>query len=136
MKVPSTSSRRPLRMDMTPLIDMVFNLVIFFLVASHFSSESETAVELPTATTSSVDEEDPRRLVITITENEQLHVKDRLIDLPELKDLVKDELDRHGPEFAVQIRSDRRVPYRAVAPLLLECSRIGVQRFGFKTAGE
>ena len=121
---------------MTPLIDMVFNLVIFFLVASHFSSESETPVELPTATTSNVDEEDPRRLVITITENEQLHVKDQLIDLTELKDLVQDELDRHGPEFAVQIRSDRRVPYRAVAPLLMECSRIGVQRFGFKTAGE
>ncbi len=136
MRVPSTSSRRPLRMDMTPLIDMVFNLVIFFLVASHFASETDIPLELPQASTSKADEEDPRRLVITITEDEQLHIADKSIDLPQLKDLVKDELDRHGPEFAVQIRSDRRVPYRAVEPLLMECSRIGVQRFGFKTAGE
>ena len=123
-------------MDMTPLIDMVFNLVIFFLVASHFSSEAETPVELPQASTSNADAEDPRRLVITITEDEQLHVKEHLIDLPQLTDLVAVELDRHGPEFAVQIRSDRRVPYRTVEPLLKECSRLGVTKFGFKTTGE
>ena len=121
---------------MTPLIDMVFNLVIFFLVASHFSSEAETPVELPTASTSNADAEDPRRLVVTITEDEQLHVKEQLVEMPLLIDLVRDELDRHGPEFAVQIRSDRRVPYRAVEPLLMECSRLGVTKFGFKTAGE
>ena len=123
-------------MDMTPLIDMVFNLVIFFLVASHFSNEAETAVELPQASTSKADAEDPRRLVVTITEDERLHVKGRLIELPQLTDLVKVELERHGPEFAVQIRSDRRVPYRTVEPLLIACSRIGVTRFAFKTAGE
>lgn len=136
MRVPSTTFRRPMRMDMTPLIDMVFNLVVFFLVASHFSNETDIPLELPTASTSKTDDEDPRRLVITITEDEQLHLADKSIDLPHLQDLVKDELDRHGPEFAVQIRSDRRVPYRAVEPLLLECLRIGVTRFGFKTAGE
>ncbi len=123
-------------MDMTPLIDMVFNLVIFFLVASHFSNEAETPVELPQASTSHADEEDPRRLIVTITEDERWHVKEHVIELPELSDLVQGELDRQGPEFAVQIRSDRRVPYRAVEPLLKECSRLGVKRFAFKTAGE
>lgn len=121
---------------MTPLIDMVFNLVVFFLVASHFSSETETSVELPQASTSKDDAEDPRRLVITITDQEQLFVKEHAIDLPKLTDLVREELDRNGPEFIVQIRSDRRVPYRVVEPLLLTCSRIGVKKFGFKTAAE
>ncbi len=121
---------------MTPLIDMVFNLVVFFLVASHFSNESETPVELPRAATSKADAEDPRRLVITINDQEQLFVKDQAIDLPELTDLVRKELDRNGPEFIVQIRSDRRVPYRTVEPLLLTCSQIGVKKFGFKTAAE
>ena len=121
---------------MTPLIDMVFNLVVFFLVASHFSNEAETPVELPRAATSKTDAEDPRRLVITITEKEQLFVKEQVIELPDLTDLVRSELDRNGPEFIVQIRSDRRVPYRAVEPLLLACSQIGVKKFGFKTAGE
>ncbi len=121
---------------MTPLIDMVFNLVVFFLVASHFSNEAETPVELPRAATSKTDAEDPRRLVITITEKEQLFVKEQVIELPDLTDLVRSELDRNGPEFIVQIRSDRRVPYRAVEPLLLACSQIGVKKFGFKTTGE
>ena len=121
---------------MTPLIDMVFNLVIFFLVASHFSNEAETPVELPTASTSNADAEDPHRLIVTITEQERLYVKDQPVELPQLTDLVRDELDRHGPEFAVQIRSDRRVPFSTVEPLLLECSRLWVTKFGFKTAGD
>lgn len=136
MRAPSTISRRAMRMDMTPLIDMVFNLVVFFLVASHFSNESDMPLELPRAPTSKADAEDPRRLVITINDQEQLFVKDQAIDLPELTDLVRKELDRNGPEFIVQIRSDRRVPYRTVEPLLLTCSQIGVKKFGFKTAAE
>ncbi|MFO1005290.1 MAG: biopolymer transporter ExbD [Planctomycetaceae bacterium] len=125
-----------MRMDLTPMIDMVFNLVVFFLVASHFSNEAETPVELPRAETSKADEDDPHRLVITITESEQVFIKEHAIELPELIDLVRKELDRNGPDFIVQIRSDRRVPYRAVEPLLLTCSQIGVKKFGFKTAGE
>jgi biopolymer transport protein ExbD len=136
VRLPSKQYRRPLRMDMTPLIDMVFNLVVFFLISSHYANETDIPVELPRATTSKSDEEDPRRLVVTITNDEELHIADQSIDLPQLKELVRDELDRHGPEFAVQIRSDRRVPYHAVEPLLMECSRLGVKRFGFKTAGE
>ncbi len=120
---------------MTPLIDMVFNLVVFFLVASHFANETDIPVELPRAVTSTDDADDPRRLVVTITEHEQLYIADQSINLPQLQDLVRDELDRHGPELTVQIRSDRRVPYRAVEPLLMLCSRLGVTRFGFKTEG-
>ena len=137
MRVHSTISRRPLRMDITPLIDMVFNLVIFFLVASHFSSsEAQAPVELPKATTSTDDHEDPRRLIVTVTAEERLFVGTQAIDLPELTDLVKTEFERHGPEFTVQVRSDRRVPYRAVEPILLACSRLGVKKFGFKTEGQ
>ena len=137
MRVPSTGHRRPMRMDLTPMIDTVFNLVIFFLVASHFSSNENLApVELPKATTSQDDPEDPSRMIVTITANETLYVGERAIELPELTDLVKSEFERQGPEFAVQIRSDRRVPYRVVEPLLLACSRLGITKFGFKTGAE
>lgn len=137
MRVPSTIARRPLRMDITPLIDMVFNLVIFFLVASHFSSsETQAPVELPKATTSSEDPEDPRRLIVTITAEEKLFVGTQAIELPDLTDLVRSDFERHGPEFSVQVRSDRRVPYRVVEPILLACSRLGVTKFGFKTEGK
>lgn len=134
MRVLSTGHRRPMRMDLTPMIDTVFNLVIFFLVASHFSNEEAQApVELPKASSSETDNEDPRRLIVTITADEKLHVGSQELELPALTDLVKTEFERQGPEFSVQVRSDRRVPYHAVEPVLLACSRIGVTKFGFKT---
>lgn len=134
MRVPSTSQRRAMRMDLTPLIDTVFNLVIFFLVASHFSNETDVAVELPKASSSEDDDEDPLRLVITITEDETLRVKNRVLERHELLELAQEEFERSGPEMVVQIRSDRRVPYRAIEPILVACSRLGITRFGFNTA--
>lgn len=126
-----------MRMDNTPMIDVVFNLVIFFLVASHFSTNEALApVELPVAGSSREDEEDPRRLIVTITEDETLYIGDQPVTLEELKVRVQNDLSAQGPEFAVQVRADRRVPYRAVEPLLIACAEAGVTRFGVKTAGQ
>lgn len=60
MRVPTRRRDTGLKFDITPLIDIVFNLVIFFLVATHFvSSEARETVDLPAA--SSTDQRPPPR---------------------------------------------------------------------------
>lgn len=69
MRLPTQYNQRtPLRFNITPLIDVVFLLIIFFLVASHFvRSEQAEAVELPSATGAQQDDEQiQHRLTITI----------------------------------------------------------------------
>ncbi|MEQ9410598.1 MAG: biopolymer transporter ExbD [Fuerstiella sp.] len=69
MRLPTQYTQRtPLRFNITPLIDVVFLLIIFFLVASHFvRSEQAEAVELPDATAGEPDDgEALSRLTITI----------------------------------------------------------------------
>ncbi len=133
MRVRIPRPSRPMRMDLTPMIDVVFNLVIFFLVASHFSNESQKPVDLPKATTSKEDEEDPRRLIVTIAADETLYIGEQIVTLVELRAQVREDLAKHGSEFAVQVRADRKVPYRAVEPILVACAEEGVVKFGFKT---
>ena len=69
MKVPVRPRQFGLSFNITPLIDIVFLLVIFFLIASHVArSESQEPVALPTATQKQDDVESlPDRLVVTIT---------------------------------------------------------------------
>ena len=68
MRVPTQRERSGLRVNITPLIDVVFLLIIFFLVASHFiRSETREPVNLPEATQGEDEEsENPRRLVVTV----------------------------------------------------------------------
>ena len=128
MRIPVRSQKRGLRFNITPLIDVVFLLIIFFLVASHFvRNEKLEAVELPAATQSEADREDsPRRLVVTITSNERLVVAGREVDLPELEQMILAGRERGQGRFEVRIRGDRAVPYRLIESILLACAKAGV----------
>lgn len=77
MRLPTQYSQRtPLKFNITPLIDVVFLLIIFFLVASHFvRSEQAEAVVLPEATAGKPDNEQaPHRLTITIGQDGSLFI--------------------------------------------------------------
>ncbi len=121
--------------NVTPLIDVVMLLIIFFLVSSHFvRSESLETIELPEATHSEeAKQQVPRRLVVTITADGLLHVAGRTVDVVEVEQMLlagrDEEVDANDLE--VHIRADRSVPYRVVRPIVLSCVRAGVTRFQF-----
>jgi len=131
MKLP-TRSRGGLAFNLTPLIDIVFNIMIFFLLTAHFTRSAERdAVDLPTATETSDDEQAVRRLVITIHEDGKLHLAGEAVSAEGVEAALI-QLLSDDRKVQVQIRSDKYVPYGTVEPLLLMCARHGVQDVGFK----
>ena len=69
MKLPARS-RSGLQFNLTPLIDIVFNIMIFFLLTAHFTRSAESEpVDLPSATQVSDQLDAPRRLVVTVHED-------------------------------------------------------------------
>jgi biopolymer transport protein ExbD len=133
MRIPTRGRQHGLRFNITPLIDVVFLLIIFFLAATHFvRSETFEPVELPEAVKAAEEEdEQPRRLVVTITADQKLHVGAREVDLPAVENMVLAGSERDAADFEVRIRADRNVPYRAVEPIMLSCARSGVTRVKF-----
>ena len=66
MKIPRQARSRGLQFNITPLIDIVFLLVIFFLVATHFaSSEVREPIDLPETSETDERPQPPRRLTIS-----------------------------------------------------------------------
>ncbi|MCA9024230.1 MAG: biopolymer transporter ExbD [Planctomycetaceae bacterium] len=132
MKIPQRERPPGIRFNITPLIDVVFLLVIFFLVTAHFAqNEQVAAVELPQATQVDDTAEVPRRLIVSVTREGQLFVKGRPVDMDELEHLL--EMEPHGrtADYEVRIRSDQLTPYARVEPILLACLRAGVTNVGF-----
>lgn len=133
MKAPTVNRRQSVGFNVTSLIDIVFLLVIFFLVASHVArSDAVEPVELPEASqVQHDDEQTPQRLVVTVMFDRTLHVSGRAVSLAELEQLILTAKHESKTPFEVRIRSDRNATYAEVEPILLACARLGVNQVGF-----
>ncbi len=139
MKIPTRPRQRGLRFNITPLIDIIFLLIIFFLAASHLvRSESLEPVDLPKATQSAEDEERvPRRLVVTVTVDRKLHVAGRVVEIGQVEQMILAGRDEHNlNNFEVRIRCDKNVEYRHIEPVMLACAQTRVVRIGFAVLPE
>jgi biopolymer transport protein ExbD len=114
---------------MTSLIDVVFLLLIFFLVATNFSRrETDHAVILPNSEAGTVDAKVPARLVINIREQGVVVVNSRILDGDAALRKTVAEFVAAQPGRPAVIRADARVPYRNVMRVFGICRAGGVAR--------
>lgn len=109
---------------MTPMIDVVFLLIIFFLVSSHLSrQESQLELELPVAASSQedMDQETPR-LTVNVKPDGTLWLAGRPVDRQQLQQRFAEARDSKGENIEVRIRGSRSVPYSTVEPIMLACT--------------
>jgi len=138
MRVPVRAASQGLGFNMTPMIDIVFLLIIFFLVSSHLArQEVQIPIDLPTAREGEKpDESDARRVVINVLGEDDprgtIMVGGRRMrpDAGELAEMIRES--RRGEEpLEVRIRCDRKAPYRDVEPILLACAEAHVWKVTF-----
>ncbi len=128
MKIPTRASTIDASINMTPMIDVVFQLIIFFLVTSHFAKqEAHMPLPLPAADSSEAAKSDEApRLVINVTGDGTLLFSGRSLTAAELQQRLSERIGELGKDVEVRIRADRSVPYRDIEPVLLACARVGI----------
>ncbi len=127
MKIPTRERKGGLQFNITPMIDVVFLLIIFFLVASHFvRSEHAEAVDLAEAT----QEEDKNPLalplVVTIQADRSLKVRGDGVDHAQIDQLILAGKIEQKDRFEVHVRADKTVPFEVIEPIMLACACAGV----------
>ncbi len=90
--------------NLTPLIDMVFILLIFFVVTSSFVKESGIEVNRPSA--KSAERQERGNIIISITKQGEIWIDRRRINISALRANVE-RLHAENPEGSVIIASDR-----------------------------
>lgn len=111
---------------MTPMIDVVFLLIIFFLVSSHLARQDALELDLPVAESARQDDLEVKKLTINVLEDGTLMMGG--IELPpeQIETRVRGELDRQGKSIAVRIRGSRNAPFGNVEPIMVACAKAGV----------
>lgn len=113
--------------DLTPVIDVVFLLLIFFLVATTFhQSEREMQITLPESRSGGPIALSLRELVVNVTADGAYIVAGRTIDEEALCAIVRERV-ASNPDQKVTIRGDRTASYGAVARALDLCKHAGVR---------
>ncbi len=132
MRTVSLRERSEIAFNMTPMIDVTFLLIIFFLISSHLAQqEVQMELELPAAETGSEAIDESRLIVVNVLPGGTIMTDGKLVDAEELRRIFEFERRQAGAELDVRIRSDRHVPYRAVEPIMIAAARAGVWHVTF-----
>lgn len=118
-----------MQMDMTPMIDIAFQLIIFFMTVSQMTQANQERLQLPKQKGS--EEQRPRTLVVNVTEEGELRVSAKAITLAGIISRVNDELVRVGDDpdrLHVVIRADERGASRGVNELVTALGKLRITR--------
>ena len=121
-------------LSLTPLIDMVFLLLIFFLVASRFEEqERELQVNLPDASEARPLVAPPRELFINIDRNGQYFVTGKVVGIEELLDICMRRYDDNPRNASAVIRADRDCRWQPIVAAINVCKKARIQNYRVTT---
>jgi len=120
--------------DMAPMIDMVFLLLIFFMVASVVVTE-KIDISLPESQAAKVPEDIKGRVVLSVDANDQIYFGMVPVTIDELKEIIAAELDL-DPNLRLMIRADERVEYKTSKDIMIACGEVGATDLIYATFEE
>lgn len=116
---------------LSPMIDMIFLLLVFFIVSSLNMVEVKTIpIKLPVAENSVITNQNP--FTVTIKKDGTLYLEDQPMDR---KNLIKQAAvhQKNDENFSVLIRGEADVNYKLVIQLMDDFKGAGITRFGLAT---
>lgn len=123
----------PLEINLTPLIDVVFLLLIFFMVSTSFRLETQLNVELPAAASTSARAVDP--MVISISRDRIHAIDDSVLlknDPISIESGILQAIQSLSPDEIV-LMADANTPHQSVVTVLDILSRAEVKNVQIKT---
>ena len=136
MKFAHTQQAEPESVPMAPLIDIVFLMLVYFMVTSVYSTmESEIDIMLPTSSTAELDERMQGEIFINLREDGQIVLNGHQVNLEELQEIL-DRVSEHFPGGSVIIRGDRKAELGRAIAILDTCRNADIQNISFAALQE
>lgn len=126
--------RDDIELNITPLIDVVFLLLIFFMVSTTFEKQSKLKVELPEASSEAVKQE-ANTVVIGIDAKGQFYINDRQLVNSQIDTLKMALMKTVGDKKDVPLvlKADAKTPHQSVVVAMDAASQLGLTRLSIAT---
>jgi biopolymer transport protein ExbD len=130
MEMRSGRKKRSLVINITSLIDVMFLLLIFFMVSTTFLSQPAIKLELPDAEHSETVRQTP--LVVHVDPTGRIYLNDEPVEIPLLEEALRQRL-ADDVEKSVVFKADSRVSHGRVVEVLDVIKGAGVRKLSFGT---
>jgi biopolymer transport protein ExbD len=123
--------------NVTPLIDVIMCLIIFFLLCGQFAKDESKAVALPFAQLGQEVDKQGQLLINVVakqdaTQSPDIYVGAQQVTGDTLASFLHDEHSRN-PDLKVMIRADMSVTYERISPILVACAQANITSVNFST---
>jgi biopolymer transport protein ExbD len=125
-----THQKLTVTLNMTPLIDCVLQLLIFFMLSSSFVLQTGIRVDLPKARVPKL--QDEQDIVITITRNNEIFLNDEKMSSGQLPIALLERLTK-SQKKVVLIKPDKRVETGKLVEVMGIAKSVGVESLGIAT---
>jgi len=113
--------------NITSMIDVIFILLIFFMVSTQFKKNS-LALDLPQSDSKEVMESDPSQKTLSVT-TDKLELDGKIVKLEELAQIL---LKAHeaNPEISLSVECEKTLEFQRVVQVLTEIQKTGISKIG------
>lgn len=119
------------QIDIAPLVDVIFQLVIFFMLTSSFIMPSGMRINLPRAVTSQIIKS--KILEIVVSGENVVYVEGKVVNARELRSILEGLVNRQQP---LLIKADRRAQLGRVVEIWDMCRELGLSQVNIATSQE
>ncbi|HOK40630.1 MAG TPA: biopolymer transporter ExbD [bacterium] len=116
--------------NITPLIDVMFMQVLFFMVSSTLIIHQGMLVKVPEAKNSKMVQQ--KKLIVYLTKDDQLFVNEEGIDIKDLKDYIVNFIEKTNQKD-VTIKADKEIIYEKIIRIIDICKEAGIVNISFTT---
>jgi len=120
-------------LNMTPMIDVVFQMIIFFICTSELEKQSmDEQVALEWARDAhAVEKQHPLTVIINIRKDGTVHISGSKLKMTTLKGVMENTVTRHGNSVPVVIRGDLNVSHQSIRDVMDLCKGVGIWKISF-----
>ncbi len=122
--------------NITPLLDILLVLIIFFILTWNFSrDERDLTIKVPTAKHAQPSRPLPGEIILNVLPDGQVRLNQRTLNSEELREILT-RLTKDFPEQVIIVRADSNVPYKNIIDILDVASSANVKNISFATLPE
>jgi biopolymer transport protein ExbD len=116
--------------DLTPMIDVVFLLIVFFMTVANMITSEKLDINMPVATHSVIPEDFGGRSTITVLRDGNIYAGTLLVDLDRLEGILQYEIN-NNPKLKVYVRADSYTEHQYVNDVMEACAAVGIYNIIF-----
>mgnify|MGYP000663419154 FL=1 len=116
--------------DMTPMLDIVFIMLIFFIVSSNFIREAGVEINRPAASTS--EQKENAGIMIAITPDDQIWLDQKQIDIRMIRPTLE-KLKVEQPNIGILIQSDQDAKTGTLIKVMDQVKLAGIEQIAVAT---